>query len=216
MNMNQRIAHAIAVAGKSKRDVAKACAVSPSAVTQWTSGDIKSLKPEPLMALARLTGFNAAWIATGQGPEKTEEPNVMPALGPSRAFEYPEISEVQAGNAIEAIDLLQPGEGERHQSDAWAGDHGFWLRVRGDSMTRAGGVSLPEGMIVLVAPGIEPRSGQVIVAKIGNEVTLKQFVIDGDARLLRPFNPSYPVQIMDARWQLVGTVIDAKWPKGVF
>lgn len=142
--------------------------------------------------------------------------NTEPANGPYRSFLYPEISAVSAGNAIEAIDLLQPGEGIQHQSDAWAGPHGFWLRITGDSMTAIGGVSFPQGMLVLVAPELEPESGQFIVAKISNDVTFKQYIVDAGVRYLKPLNPSYQQQVMDDRWRVVGTVLDAKWPKSIF
>lgn len=135
---------------------------------------------------------------------------------PSRSFYYPEISEVMAGTPIEAIDLLQPGEGERHQSDAWAGTHGFWLRVKGDSMTRQNGVSFPEGMLILVAPQVEPRSGQFIVAKLDDSVTFKQYIEDAGVKFLKPLNTEYKQQEMRNEWQLVGTVVDAKWPKSIF
>lgn len=74
MEINERIARAIQLSGKKKGEVAKACEVANSAVTQWIDGTTKSLKPENLYALAALTGFNARWLAIGEGPEKPEKP----------------------------------------------------------------------------------------------------------------------------------------------
>lgn len=216
MNFNERIAYAIAASGKKYKTIAAECGVSPSAVTQWTTGDTKNVKPENLYLLAKQTGFRLDWLASGEGPERSDG-NVQDAPGPARSFYYPEISEVAAGNAIEAIDLLQPGEGERHQSDAWAGPHGFWLRVRGDSMTRSSGISFPEGMIVLVLPGAEPEPGQFIIAKnSANEVTFKQFIIDAGVRYMKPLNSAYQQQQMGDQWHVIGTVVDAKWPRSAF
>lgn len=195
-------------------------------ILDGTSNDPRK---KTVLPLAEALEVRYEWLKEGSGisgnklldaanalDEPYDDTNVVSATGPSRTYAYPEISEVQAGNAAEAIDLLQPGEGERHQSDAWAGENGFWLRVRGDSMTRSGGISFPEGMIVLVAPGIDPRSGQFIVAKVGNDVTFKQYVVDAGVRYLKPLNAAFQQQVMDDRWQLVGTVIDAKWPKSAF
>lgn len=212
----ERIQLAMREAGIDSSALAKACGVKIQSVYQWESGATKTLKAMSLMKAANALGVSQVWLATGKGQMQAADGNVINDIAPSRSFYYPEISEVQAGNAAEAIDLLQPGEGERHQSDAWAGPHGFWLRVRGSSMTSSTGLSLNEGMLVLVAPGIEPRSGQVIVAKLGEDVTLKQYVVDAGLRLLRPFNPAYPTQVMDEKWQLVGTVVDAKWPRSAF
>ena len=216
-SLSERLALALKESGMSQVHFARACGIKPPSVSNWLNGKTKNITGLNLLNASRVLGVRQEWLATGKGPMKEDSgSNVVGATGPARSYEYPEISEVQAGNAAEAIDLLQPGQGTRHQSDAWAGDHGFWLKVRGDSMTRSGGVSFPEGMLVLVAPGVEPVSGQYIVAKIGNDVTFKQYVVDAGVRILRPLNSAYPTQVMDEKWQLVGTVMDAKWPKGVF
>lgn len=76
MEINERIARALTLSGKKKGEAAKACGVANSAVTQWIDGTTKSLKPENLYALAALTGFNARWLAIGEGPERPEKPAV--------------------------------------------------------------------------------------------------------------------------------------------
>ncbi|MFH7457223.1 helix-turn-helix domain-containing protein, partial [Pseudomonas syringae group genomosp. 7] len=63
-------AWAIAGSGMLKGEIAAQCGVANSAVTQWISGEIKSLRPENLYALALATGFLAEWLAIGEGPEK--------------------------------------------------------------------------------------------------------------------------------------------------
>jgi transcriptional regulator with XRE-family HTH domain len=73
MERHERIAKAITVSGLKKGEVAAACNVANSAITQWITGESKSLKPENLYALAKATGFNAMWIAIGEGPERPDE-----------------------------------------------------------------------------------------------------------------------------------------------
>ena len=218
---------------KTKAAIARALNQSDQTISNWEK---RGVSKAGAMQAEQVIGCSANWILTGTGlsiaaaaglnflnPEGIaglnkdllyESPE--PAPSPARSFSYPEISEVQAGSPIEAIDLLQPGEGDRHNSDAWAGPHGFWLRVRGESMNRSSGVSFPEGMLILVHPLVEPVSGQFVVAKVDSDVTFKQYVVDAGVRLLKPLNPAYPVQVMDNRWQLVGTVVDAKWPRSAF
>lgn len=70
MNRNERIARAIQQSGKNKSQIAAECGVANSAVSQWISGDSKSMKPENLFALSKATGFSAMWIAIEQGPER--------------------------------------------------------------------------------------------------------------------------------------------------
>jgi len=74
MESYERIARAITLSGKKKKQIAEECGVSPSAVTQWLTGESKSLRPESIFALAKATGFSARWLALGDGPERTDEP----------------------------------------------------------------------------------------------------------------------------------------------
>jgi transcriptional regulator with XRE-family HTH domain len=55
MGIQDRIAQAVNESGMSKSAIAKACSVSPSAVTQWLSGETKAPTAESLLRLARAT-----------------------------------------------------------------------------------------------------------------------------------------------------------------
>lgn len=220
MERYERVAKAIAASGKRKSQIATECGVSNSAVSQWLSGESKSLKPESIYALAKATGFRAEWLALGEGPEREPDmSNVELALQPTRSFAYPEISWVQAGSATEAIQLSNVATCPRHTSDVWAGENGFWLRVVGNSMTSpGGGDSFPENFLILVAPDTEPRNGQYVVARMidSNEATFKQLVNDAGELYLKPLNPAFPMKAVDDTWEIVGTVVDGKMPKSVF
>ncbi|MBM6442368.1 LexA family transcriptional regulator [Pseudomonas sp. MIL9] len=67
MNRPERIAAAIKHSKKLKKAIASECGVTGSAVTQWVTGDSKSMKPENLFALAAATGVSAEWLANGTG-----------------------------------------------------------------------------------------------------------------------------------------------------
>lgn len=219
MNRPERIAKAIKHSKKLKKDIARECGVTPSAVTQWITGDSKSMRPENLFALAQATGVSAEWLANGTGEMIAAtsgfDANVEPASGPFRYYEYPEISWVQAGMPVEAVEISNVASCEVHPSDAWAGPNGFWLKVKGPSMTSPNGMSFPEGMVILVAPGFDVESSQFVVAKMTdtNEATFKQFIWDSGRAFLKPLNPSFPTVEMDGEWVLVGRVVDAKWPR---
>ncbi|MCO7055129.1 LexA family protein [Pseudomonas juntendi] len=219
MNRPERIAKAIKHSKKLKKEIARECGVTPSAVTQWITGDSKSMRPENLFALAQATGVSAEWLANGTGEMIAAtsgfDANVEPASGPFRYYEYPEISWVQAGMPVEAVEISNVASCEVHPSDAWAGPNGFWLKVKGPSMTSPSGMSFPEGMVILVAPGFDVESSQFVVAKMTdtNEATFKQFIWDSGRAFLKPLNPSFPTVEMDGEWVLVGRVVDAKWPR---
>ncbi|WP_040263729.1 helix-turn-helix domain-containing protein [Pseudomonas massiliensis] len=143
--------------------------------------------------------------------------NIEPAPGPVRYYEYPEISWVQAGMPVEAVELSNIATCEMHPSDAWAGEHGFWLKVRGPSMTAQGGISFIEGMVILVAPGFDVEPGNYVVAKLvdTDEATFKQYIWDSGKAYLKPLNPAFPTVEVDDTWVIVGKVVDAKWPRAV-
>ena len=86
MNRPERIAAAIKHSKKLKKEIARECGVTPSAVTQWVTGDSKSMKPENLFALAEATGVSAEWLANGTGGMTKEtsgfDANVEPVSGP--------------------------------------------------------------------------------------------------------------------------------------
>lgn len=73
MELHERIKRAIKVSGVRGKDVAAACEVTPSSVSQWMAGNIKNLKFKSLFALSDITGFSARWIALGEPPELNSE-----------------------------------------------------------------------------------------------------------------------------------------------
>ncbi len=64
----------------------------------------------------------------------------------------------------------------------------FAVRVRGDSMIGAG---IHDGDVAVVERDQAPRSGEIVVALIDDEVTLKRLVRKGGAVLLKPENDMY-------------------------
>ncbi|SFP39069.1 Helix-turn-helix [Geopseudomonas sagittaria] len=222
MERHERIAKAIAASGKKKGEIAAECGVANSAVTQWINGDSKSLKPENLYALAKATGFRAEWLAIGEGEERepassasqlAEPGNVTPAQQPDRLYRYPVISRVAAGAWQEAIETCDPWAYDTFElADYQAKGPAFWLHVSGDSMTSPVPPSIPEGHLILVDTGIEPRPGDMVVAKLvdADEATFKLLVADAGQLYLKPLNPAYRMIPIDERCRMIGVVVEAK------
>lgn len=77
-----------------------------------------------------------------------------------------------------------------------AGEDGlFALRVRGDSMIGAG---ILNGDLVVVRPQSTAVNGDIVVALLEDEATVKRFYRSGDTVCLLPENPDYP--ILDGRF----------------
>ena len=207
--------------GWSEGELSRRSGVTQPTIHRIITGESKSPKRDNVERIAKALRVPAEWLwVGGVRPDLVNDPlsNVELALQPTRSFSYPEISWVQAGSAMEAVELSNVAACPRHTSDVWAGDYGFWLRVVGASMTSSSGDSFPEGFLILVAPDIEPRHGQYVVARMidTNEATFKQLVRDAGELYLKPLNPSYPTKPIDDAWEVVGTVVDGKMPKSVF
>ncbi|ETD45788.1 TPA: helix-turn-helix domain-containing protein [Pseudomonas aeruginosa] len=140
-----------------------------------------------------------------------EEPagNVAPAEQPGRLYRYPVVSWVAAGAWREAIEPA--GFDTFELSDYKGKGRSFWLEVKGDSMTAPAGESIPEGMLILVDTGLEPKPGDLVVAKLAdsNEATFKQFVSDAGQKYLKPLNPAYRMLSIDDNCEMVGVVTRA-------
>ncbi len=80
----------------------------------------------------------------------------------------------------------------------------FALHVQGDSMINAG---IHDGDLVIVQSTSEAKNGDIVVALIGNEVTVKRLVDDGKDRFLKPENPQYSDIRPQEPWSLQGRVL---------
>jgi repressor LexA len=80
------------------------------------------------------------------------------------------------------------------------------LRVKGDSMIDAGMV---EGDILIVEKGAPARAGEIVVAIVDNEFTVKYLEVDKKTRefYLRPGNKAYPNIRPQASLELFGKVV---------
>lgn len=70
--LKERTEAAIA-AGYSVGQLAIAAGKSSSAVSQWRSGLVESLKADSATGLSKLTGWSVDWWATGSGPQISEQ-----------------------------------------------------------------------------------------------------------------------------------------------
>lgn len=114
----------------------------------------------------------------------------------NRPGQIPVVGVVTAGMPILAVE-------NREGTLAWEGDPGcFALRVRGDSMIGAGILS---GDLVVVRPQAAADDGQIVVARIEDEATVKRLQRkDGQVWLL-PENDAYePIDGTNA--ELIGIV----------
>ncbi len=113
-----------------------------------------------------------------------------------RPGQIPVVGTVTAGMPILAVE-------NREGAISWDGDPScFALRVRGDSMLGAGILS---GDLVVVRPQQMADDGQIVVARIGDEATVKRLSRRNGQVWLLPENDAYaPIDGSEA--ELIGLV----------
>lgn len=166
---------------------------------------VRSVSVEDAEVIARALGVDTGSLLFGDsyaGPHKPVD-------------KYPLISWVSAGAWSEAVEPYSIEEiSEWYESDSHIEGDAFWLRVKGDSMTSPVGLSIPEGMLVLVDTGREAKNGSLVIAKLtdANEATFKKLVIDEGMgqKYLQPLNPNQSRVQINGNCRIIGVAIETK------
>ena len=79
----------------------------------------------------------------------------------------------------------------------------FLLKVSGDSMTGAG---IMDGDLVIVEKGRSPKTGDIVIAEVDGDWTIKYFHRKGKQIILEAANPKYPDITARAELRIGGVV----------
>ncbi|MEJ5057823.1 MULTISPECIES: LexA family protein [unclassified Pseudomonas] len=96
-------------------------------------------------------------------------------------------------------------------SDYHAQGAAFWLTVLGDAMTAPSGLSIAEGMLILVDPDVEAVPGKLVIAQWpdSSEAIFRKLIEEGGQRYLVPLNPTYPKALYTEECRIIGVVVQA-------
>ena len=106
----------------------------------------------------------------------------------------PLVGRVAAGAPILAVEHIEASY--RIDPDLFAMRADYLLRVRGASMNDAG---ICDGDLLAVHRTGEARQGQIVVARVDDEVTVKRLRRKGHAVTLMPENPDFAPIVVDTR-----------------
>ncbi len=150
-------------------------------------------------------GLNSTASVSYHLQQLQERGLLMPSGGKGRKRA---IASAQRPGMIPVVGTVTAGEPilaweNREGTMAWDGDPGcFALRVRGDSMINAGILS---GDKVVVRPQQTANDGQIVVARIGDEATVKRLWRRNGRVFLMPENENYdPIDGSEA--EIIGIV----------
>jgi SOS regulatory protein LexA len=105
-----------------------------------------------------------------------------------QSFAIPMVGSVQAGFPSPAEEVLR----DLMSMDEYLitrPETSFLLQVSGDSMTGAG---IMEGDLVIIEKGRDPKTGDIVIAEVDGEWTMKYFHKKGKQIILEAANPKYP------------------------
>ena len=173
------------------RDIGKAVGLASSSTVHAHLSNLERIgllrrdptKPRALELLDRM----------GAGVQAGVQTFLQPGL--------PLVGQVAAGQPIVAEENIE----EYIQTPAFAGgeDGEFLLRVRGESMVDAG---IIEGDLVVVHSQDHAQDGEIVVALVGEEATVKRFFQESDHVRLQPENATMePIRSRDVR--VLGKVV---------
>jgi len=171
-------------------------------------------RPPTIREVQRAFSFRAVETARGHLETLVREGRLAKRTGEARGFTLPELpapklvpilGRVQAGALSTAVQDLEgyiPVESTHVSQDLFA------LRVNGESMTGAG---IYPGDLVVVRRQATASSGEIVVALVEDEATVKRLRIRKGRIELHPENPDFDV-ITPSRYQcmILGKVIEVR------
>jgi repressor LexA len=156
------------------RDIGKAVGLASSSTVHAHLANLEKIgllrrdpsKPRAIELLDRAVGGAAGAVRSAIGAEG------LPVLGAVAAGQ-PMLAEENIEEYVTIPDIAGGREGE------------YLLRIRGDSMVEAG---ILEGDHVVVHPQDTAQDGQIVVALLGEEATVKRYFKESDHIRLQPEN----------------------------
>jgi len=117
-------------------------------------------------------------------------------------FRYP----VLAWSELGVEEREEPGVFE--QTDYLAKGKAFWLTVENEAMSAASGRSVPQGMRMLVDPGVEVEPGRLVIARQpGKPAIFRELAEEGGQRYLKALNSNYPTLLCEDGCEFLGVVV---------
>jgi len=178
-------------------------------------------RPPTIREVQHAFRFRAVETARGHLETLVQQGRLLKRSGEARGFALPELEHranvpqlvpvlgrVQAGalsTAVEDLDGYVPVEAPTHTGSS---RELFALRVQGESMTGAG---IYPGDLVIVRRQATANSGEIVVALVEDEATIKRLKIQSGKIELHPANPDFDIiTLTRVQSMILGRVIEIR------
>lgn len=190
-----------------------------SEVLAFVRGRLAAGSPPTVREVQQAFGFKAVESARQHLEALVAEGSLAKSPGRARGYRLPasdgpmphirmipQLGRVQAGGLREAI---EDPEGWLAVEGSGAGQQMFALTVRGESMTGAG--ILP-GDTVIVRRQDTARDGEIVVAQVRDEATVKRLRLRDGQIVLQPENPAFAPLVFtpDTEIRILGRVVEVR------
>ena len=186
------------------KELGKMCGLAESTISLYETD-----KHEPdnstLVKLSDIFGVSVDYLL---GRETADEDKRIKDIGGFAVLDkyiIPVVGQVVAGRPIESPEFIEGYIYIEHNNV----DEYFALRVSGDSMINAG---IVPGSLLVVHKQNDAVNGDIIVASVDGESTVKRYHESNGAIFLMPENPAYsPILITDSNsFYIFGKVVEVR------
>lgn len=180
--------------GLSTSQIALKLGVARSTVMRWEKGEVTQITSKVCTALSKTVGFDVSPLLKGNDGR----------------VKIPVVGYVKGGYDMFAQENYL-GEEDASLAEKQLGD--YYLKVEGSSMV---GVGIMPGSLVLVRSTTHIESGKIAVILIGDEVTVKRFILKNRMVILEAANPDVenryftPQEVKTLPVRVIGEVISIK------
>ncbi|MFW0697600.1 LexA family protein [Pantoea agglomerans] len=199
--ISDRIASKMRELNLRSRDIVAGTGASKSTVSQWVNGG-NNPSATHIPKLAKLLNVTETWLINGGSYSQRGNSSEIDQRPMQK---IPLVSLSQAGDWRNLMN-------QTNEFSEWTtvtddvSPHAFSVEMDNDSMAGL----IPEGAIVIFDPDLIPRSGQIVLANIGNTAVIKKLVIDGPSAYLAPINSGYKTIELESLSQIVATGISVQ------
>lgn len=194
----------------SQLELAQVIKRRPETIARWENEPDRGIKESDCRALAKALGVSFEELT---GKELRETIALQDTVALRHYVRLPLLGTCPASEKSVVQDEVE--RWIEFPKDLVRGRRLYLLRVRGDSMNRAG---IEDGDVVIVEADKEPANGQIVVARVDSESTIKRFYRSDDRITLTPdsTNPrQQPMVFTKKNEVMLRGCVEAVWMKRV-